>query len=61
LNRIASEEEPKFEFTSRLELVIKTLLSFTKKQIQENDKLELKMLHFLSIQVSMTLLTIGMN
>jgi arginine decarboxylase len=50
---IASEEEPKFEFyTSCLELVIKHC-KFYKKQIQDNDKLELKMLHFSSIQVLM--------
>jgi arginine decarboxylase-like protein len=45
--RIAAEEEPKFEFyTSRLGIGYKNIVSFYKKQIQENDKLELKMLHF---------------
>lgn len=45
--RIASEEEPKFEFyTSRLGIGYKNIIQFYKKQIHENDKLELKMLHF---------------
>lgn len=45
--RIAAEEEPKFEFyTSRLGIGYKNILAFYKKQIQENDNLELKMLHF---------------
>ncbi len=45
--RIAAEEEPKFEFyTSRLGIGYKNIVQFYKKQIQENDKLELKMLHF---------------
>ena len=45
--RIAAEEEPKFEFyTSRLGIGYKNIVSFYKKQIQDNDRLELKMLHF---------------
>ena len=45
--RIAAEEEPKFEFyTSRLGIGYKNIVQFYKKQIQENDRLELKMLHF---------------
>jgi arginine decarboxylase len=45
--RIAAEEEPKFEFyTSRLGIGYKNIVAFYKKQIQENKKLELKMLHF---------------
>ena len=45
--RIASEEEPKFEFyTSRLGIGYKNIVPFYKKQIHENKKLELKMLHF---------------
>ncbi len=45
--RIAAEEEPKFEFyTSRLGIGYKNIVSFYKKQIQENNNLELKMLHF---------------
>ena len=45
--RIAAEEEPKFEFyTSRLGIGYKNIVSFYKKQIQENKNLELKMLHF---------------
>jgi arginine decarboxylase len=45
--RIAAEEEPKFEFyTSRLGIGYKNIVQFYKKQIQENKKLELKMLHF---------------
>jgi arginine decarboxylase len=60
--RIAAEEEPKFEFyTSRLGIGYKNIVSFTKNKIQENDKLELKMLHFFINTVSMILLTIGMN
>jgi arginine decarboxylase len=39
----------------------KNIVSFLQKQIQDNDKLELKMLHFSSIQVLMIRLTIGMN
>ena len=45
--RIASEEEPKFEFyTSRLGIGYKNIVPFYKAQIQENDQVELKMLHF---------------
>ena len=45
--RIAAEEEPKFEFyTSRLGIGYKNIIQFYKKQIQENDNLELKILHF---------------
>nr|WP_321221897.1 arginine decarboxylase [uncultured Psychroserpens sp.] len=45
--RIASEEEPKFEFyTSRLGIGYKNIVPFYKSQIQNNKKVELKMLHF---------------
>ncbi|OAB79849.1 arginine decarboxylase [Cochleicola gelatinilyticus] len=45
--RIASEEEPKFEFyTSRLGIGYKNIVPFYEKQIKENKKVELKMLHF---------------
>ena len=45
--RIASEEEPKFEFyTSRLGIGYKNIVPFYKNQIEENKKVELKMLHF---------------
>lgn len=45
--RIASEEEPKFEFyTSRLGIGYKNIVPFYKNQIQNNEKVELKMLHF---------------
>ncbi len=45
--RIASEEEPKFEFyTSRLGIGYKNILPFYHDQIEGNDKVELKMLHF---------------
>lgn len=45
--RIASEEEPKFEFyTSRLGIGYKNIVPFYNKQIKENLKVELKMLHF---------------
>lgn len=45
--RIASEEEPKFAFyTSRLGIGYKNILPFYRKQIKDNDKVELKMLHF---------------
>ncbi len=45
--RIASEEEPKFEFyTSRLGIGYKNILPFFNKQIKNNEKIELKMLHF---------------
>lgn len=45
--RIASEEEPKFEFyTSRLGIGYKNIVPFYNKQIKGNEKIELKMLHF---------------
>ncbi len=45
--RIASEEEPKFEFyTSRLGIGYKNIVPFYKNQIQNNEQVELKMLHF---------------
>jgi len=45
--RIASEEEPKFEFyTSRLGIGYKNIVSFYVKQIKENPNIKLKMLHF---------------
>ncbi|SFN27834.1 arginine decarboxylase [Salegentibacter flavus] len=45
--RIASEEEPKFEFyTSRLGIGYKNIVPFFNKQIKNNDQVELKMLHF---------------
>ncbi|MDP5077091.1 MAG: arginine decarboxylase [Nonlabens sp.] len=45
--RIASEEEPKFEFyTSRLGIGYKNIINFYKNQIEENDQVNLKMLHF---------------
>ncbi|WP_432411850.1 arginine decarboxylase [Rasiella sp. SM2506] len=45
--RIASEEEPKFEFyTSRLGIGYKNIIPFYEEQIKNNDKVELKMLHF---------------
>ena len=45
--RIASEEEPKFEFyTSRLGIGYKNIVPFYKAQIQTNDQVDLKMLHF---------------
>ncbi|NNE33393.1 MAG: arginine decarboxylase [Winogradskyella sp.] len=45
--RIASEEEPKFEFyTSRLGIGYKNIVPFYKNQIQNNKKVQLKMLHF---------------
>ena len=45
--RIASEEEPKFEFyTSRLGIGYKNIVPFYKREIKTNPKLELKMLHF---------------
>ncbi len=45
--RIASEEEPKFEFyTSRLGIGYKNIVAFYKAQIEENPKVQLKMLHF---------------
>ena len=45
--RIASEEEPKFEFyTSRLGIGYKNIVPFYNRQIKDNDQVELKMLHF---------------
>ncbi len=45
--RIASEEEPKFEFyTSRLGIGYKDIIPFYENQIRDSDKVELKMLHF---------------
>lgn len=45
--RIATEEEPKFEFyTSRLGLAYKKILDFYRKKIKNNTKINLKMLHF---------------
>lgn len=45
--RIASEEEPKFEFyTSRLGIGYKNILNFYKTQVESNEQVELKMLHF---------------
>ena len=45
--RIASEEEPKFEFyTSRLGIGYKNIVPFYNKKVKENDQVELKMLHF---------------
>jgi arginine decarboxylase len=45
--RIASEEEPKFEFyTSRLGIGYKNIVDFYRSDIKENKKVTLKMLHF---------------
>ena len=45
--RIASEEEPKFEFyTSRLGIGYKNIVSFYEREIADDDQVELKMLHF---------------
>lgn len=45
--RIASEEEPKFEFyTSRLGIGYKNIVPFYNRKVKENDQVELKMLHF---------------
>jgi arginine decarboxylase len=45
--RIASEEEPKFEFyTSRLGIGYKHIVNFYEKRLKENPRFELKMLHF---------------
>jgi arginine decarboxylase len=45
--RIASEEEPKFEFyTSRLGIGYKNIVPFYNQTIKDNPKVELKMLHF---------------
>lgn len=45
--RIASEEEPKFEFyTSRLGIGYKNIVPFYNREIKDNKKVNLKMLHF---------------
>ncbi len=45
--RIASEEEPKFEFyTSRLGIGYKNILNFYRNEVKNNSKVDLKMLHF---------------
>ncbi len=45
--RIASEEEPRFEFyTSRLGIRYNDIISFYEDKIKQNPKFELKMLHF---------------
>ena len=45
--RIASEEEPKFEFyTSRLGIGYKEILPFYRSAVKTNPQVELKMLHF---------------
>lgn len=45
--RIASEEEPKFEFyTSRLGIRYSDIIPFYRNKISQSDKLSLKMLHF---------------
>ncbi len=45
--RIASEEEPKFEFyTSRLGIGYKNIVPIYNRQIKDRDDVELKMLHF---------------
>jgi len=45
--RIASEEEPKFEFyTSRLGIGYKNIVPFFNKKVKDNPDVELKMLHF---------------
>ena len=45
--RIASEEEPKFEFyTSRLGIGYKNIVPFYEQTIKNDPKVELKMLHF---------------
>ncbi len=45
--RIASEEEPKFEFyTSRLGIGYKNIIQFYRRKIETNPKVTLKMLHF---------------
>lgn len=45
--RIASEEDPKFEFyTSRLGLRYRNIIPFFEEQIKNNPQVELKMLHF---------------
>lgn len=45
--RIASEEEPKFEFyTSRLGIGYKNIVPFYKRELEDNPNVDLKMLHF---------------
>lgn len=45
--RIASEEEPKFEFyTSRLGIGYKNIVPFYKRAIENNPNVDLRMLHF---------------
>lgn len=45
--RIASEEEPKFEFyTSRLGIGYRNIVPFYEKEIANNPQVDLKMLHF---------------
>ena len=45
--RIASEEEPKFEFyTSRLGIGYKNIVPFYTRALEKNPRVELKMLHF---------------
>lgn len=45
--RIASEEEPKFEFyTSRLGIGYKDIVPFYQNMVKPNDRIKLKMLHF---------------
>ncbi|MEL0241442.1 MAG: arginine decarboxylase, partial [Flavobacteriaceae bacterium] len=45
--RIASEEEPKFEFyTSRLGIGYKNIVPFYKQYIRDDEQISLKMLHF---------------
>ncbi|MGB0881790.1 MAG: arginine decarboxylase [Vicingaceae bacterium] len=45
--RIASEEEPKFEFyTSRLGIGYKNIVNFYKKEIERLENVDLKLLHF---------------
>jgi arginine decarboxylase len=45
--RIASEEEPKFEFyTSRLGIGYKNIVEFYRREIKDNKRVNLKMLHF---------------
>ncbi len=45
--RIASEEEPKFEFyTSRLGIGYKNIVKYYKEFIKDNPRVKLKMLHF---------------
>ena len=49
--RIASEEEPKFDFyTSRLGIRYNDILPYYYEKIKDNPKTELKLLHFLLIQ-----------